>query len=291
MSIPCFFSPLRYPGGKGKLAEFIKAVIRENRLADGDYVEVYAGGAAVAMELLLHDYVSRIHINDLNSSIYSFWHSVLNEADALCDLIEQTAVNMDSWHQQKAVQSEAGKCSLLDLGFSTFFLNRCNRSGIIKGGVIGGKGQAGNWKLDARYNKPDLIRRIEQIARHRRRITLHNLDAADLITKVLPELPAKSLIYLDPPYYVKGEGLYDSFYSHDDHLQIAKLVTNTIKKQKWLVSYDKTPEIQAMYSTYRSMEYRLSYSAQERVKGSELIFFSDSLFIPQVPESCPMHAA
>jgi DNA adenine methylase len=291
MSIPCFFSPLRYPGGKGKLAEFIKAVIRENRLADGDYVEVYAGGAAVAIELLLHDYVSRIHINDLNSSIHAFWHSVLNEATALCDLIEQTPVTMESWYREKTIQSEAEKHSLLELGFSTFFLNRCNRSGIIKGGVIGGKGQTGNWKLDARYNKPDLIRRIEQIARHRRRITLYNLDAAQLITQVLPGLPDKSLIYLDPPYYVKGEGLYDSFYSHDDHAQIAKLVGGTITRQRWLVSYDKTPEIEAMYSTYRSMEYRLSYSAQQRIKGSEVIFFSDDLIVPQVPDSCPMHAA
>lgn len=291
MSNPCFFSPLRYPGGKGKLAEFIKAVIRENRLADGDYVEVYAGGAAVAMELLLHDYVSRIHINDLNSSIHAFWHSVIHEATALCDLIEQTPVTMESWYREKAIQSEAEKHSPLELGFSTFFLNRCNRSGIIKGGVIGGKGQTGNWKLDARYNKPELIRRIEQIARHRRRITLYNLDAAQLITQVLPGLPDKSLIYLDPPYYVKGEGLYDSFYSHADHSQIAKLVGGTIRKQRWLVSYDKTPEIEAMYASYRSMEYRLSYSAQQRIKGSEVIFFSDDLVVPQVPDSCPMHAA
>jgi DNA adenine methylase len=90
---------------------------------------------------------------------------------------------------------------------------------------------------------------------------------------------------------VKGEGLYDSFYSHDDHAQIAKLVGGTITRQRWLVSYDKTPEIEAMYSTYRSMEYRLSYSAQQRIKGSEVIFFSDDLIVPQVPDSCPMHAA
>jgi len=291
MTTGCFYSPLRYPGGKGKLAEYVKAVIRENGLADGDYVEPYAGGAAVAMELLLHDYVSRVHINDLNSSIHAFWHSVLNETDALCALIEQTAVNMDEWYQQKAIQSHADRHSLLELGFSTFFLNRCNRSGIIKGGIIGGKGQTGKWKLDARYNKVDLIRRIANIARHRRRISLYNLDAADLVIKVLPNLPAKTLIYLDPPYYVKGEGLYDSFYSHDDHVLISKLVASKITKQRWIVSYDDAAQIAEMYAAYRSMTYRLSYSAQERVKGAEIIFFSDNLVIPRVPDSCPMHAA
>lgn len=291
MSTAYFFTPLRYPGGKGKLAEFVKAVIRENRLADGDYIEPYAGGAAVAMELLIHDYVSRIHINDLNPSIYAFWHSVLNETDALCGLIERTRVSIESWYQQKAIQMEAGQHRLLELGFSTFFLNRCNRSGIIKGGVIGGKDQTGKWKLDARYNKPELIRRIVQIALHRRRITLYNLDAADLITQVLPNIPAKALIYLDPPYYVKGEGLYDSYYSHDDHARIATLVASRIKNHHWLVSYDNAPQIDALYSAYRRMTYRLSYSAQERVKGSEIMFFSDNLIIPPVPESCPMHAA
>ncbi len=113
MSTACYYTPLRYPGGKGKLAEFVKAIIRTNGLADGDYVEPYAGGAAVAMELLLHDYVSRVHINDLNASIYAFWHSVLNEADALSALIDHTAVTMDNWYKQKAIQSDAANHSLL----------------------------------------------------------------------------------------------------------------------------------------------------------------------------------
>lgn len=216
---------------------------------------------------------------------------MLNETDALCALIEQTRVNMDEWYQQKAIQSHAESHSLLELGFSIFFLNRCNRSGIIKGGIIGGKGQTGKWKLDARYNKADLIRRIVNITRHRRRICLYNLDAADLIAEVLPSLPAKTLVYLDPPYYVKGEGLYDSFYSHDDHVLISKLVALKITNQRWIVSYDDAPQIAGMYAAYRSMTYRLSYSAQDRVKGAEIIFFSDNLVIPRVPDSCPMHAA
>ena len=291
MTTACFYTPLRYPGGKGKLAEFVKSIIRGNGLADGDYVEPYAGGAGVAMELLLHDYISRVHINDLNPSIHAFWHSVLKESDALCAMIEQTPVNIDTWYQQKAIQSDAGRYSVLELGFSTFFLNRCNRSGIINGGVIGGKGQTGTWKLDARYNKRDLIKRIVNIARYKRRISLYNLDAAKLIITVLPSLPSKTLVYLDPPYYVKGEGLYDSFYSHDDHVLIAKLVASNITRQHWIVSYDNAPQIAAMYEAYRSMTYRLSYSAQERLKGAEIIFFSNNLFIPDIPDACPMHAA
>lgn len=282
-----FFTPLRYPGGKGKLAEYIKAIIKENGLVGGIYVEPYAGGAAVAIELLLLDYVDEIHINDLNRSVYAFWHQVLNNADTLIERIQATTVNMDEWFMQKKIQVDPN-AGLEDLAFSTFFLNRCNRSGILKGGVIGGKEQTGHWKLDARFNKDDLINRIRRISRHSDRITLHNRDAGQLVSQLSKELPAKALFYLDPPYYVKGKGLYDSFYLHDDHVQVSQIVRR-LKKQKWIVSYDDVPEINRMYSECSAIRYRLSYSAQTREQGGEVMFFSSSLAIPVVPKSAPMH--
>jgi DNA adenine methylase len=80
------FTPLRYPGGKGKLAAYLKSIIEANRLHDGEYVEPYAGGAAIAFELLFQEYVSRIHINDLSRPIFSFWQAVLNDTNELCRL-------------------------------------------------------------------------------------------------------------------------------------------------------------------------------------------------------------
>ena len=38
------YSPLRYPGGKGKLTNFVKKIVEENDLFGGHYVEAYAGG-------------------------------------------------------------------------------------------------------------------------------------------------------------------------------------------------------------------------------------------------------
>ena len=88
-----FYSPLRYPGGKGKLTDFFHAIIEENNLSDGYYVEPYAGGASVALSLLFNEYVSKIIINDFDRSIYAFWFSVLNETRKLCELILKTKVN------------------------------------------------------------------------------------------------------------------------------------------------------------------------------------------------------
>lgn len=283
---PSFYTPLRYPGGKGKLVPYVKAVMEANSLVDGVYVEPYAGGAAVAMELVLHEYARKVYINDISAGVAAFWRSVLDDTDALCARIKKTKVTMKEWYRQKEIQKQADEHDDLVLGFSTFFLNRTNRSGILAAGVIGGKAQEGKWKLDARFNKDDLIRRIEAIARVRSRIEFYQMDAVQFINAVAPRLPAKSLIYLDPPYYVKGSDLYLHHYKHEDHIRIAQRVAR-LKNKNWIVSYDNADEIHGMYSQFRSIVYGLSYSAQDRYKGAEAMFFSDSLDIPSA--AGPMH--
>lgn len=285
-----FSTPLRYPGGKGKLTEFLKYVISGNKLIGCDYVEPYAGGAGIAVNLLLHGYAKCIHLNDLNLSVFSFWHSVVHRPDELCQMIRDTPVTMDEWHKQKAIQANLADHSTLELGFSTFFLNRTNRSGIIWGGVIGGKKQDGPWKIGARFNKDNLIERIERLALFGTRIKIYNLDATSFIKRIIPSLPRKTLVYLDPPYYVKGQGLYEHHYAHEDHLEVARLVSSKLKRP-WIVSYDHAPEIVSMYPSFKSIIYGINYSAQDRYKGAEVMFFSDRLEVPQVENPAKLKAA
>ena len=269
-------SPLRYPGGKGKMAGVFKRIIEENALLDGTYVEPFVGGGSVALSLLLNDYVSRIVINDKDRSIYAFWHSVPNDAERLCRALADTAVNMDVWRRQKAVQAEKEEADLLELGFSTFFLNRTNRSGIIKGGVIGGNDQTGNYLIDARFNKADLVTRIERIADYADRIELHNDDAVMLINGIKDADTDHTLYYLDPPYYEKGPGLYMNYFKDDDHRNIAATV-GSISRGKWVVTYDNHPFISELYSLYRQREFSLSYSTTNGKRGEEIMIYSDNL--------------
>ncbi len=278
-------SPLRYPGGKRKLANYVKLLMLENDLVGAEYVEPYAGGASIALALLYEEYATHIHINDLNPSVYAFWKAVLDAPDEICSRIENVAVTVDEWHRQRAIQDEDDP-DAVDLAFSTFFLNRTSRSGVIGGGIIGGYDQSGKWKIDARFNKADLIQRIRKIARFASRITVTGLDASDLLGREIPALE-KPFLYLDPPYYAKGADLYQSFYRHDDHQEIASLVTAL--EVPWIVSYDATAEIQALYEPFRSVRYDLYYSAADRYHGSEVMFFSDGLNMPEVevPASIP----
>ena len=274
------FTPLRYPGGKAKLASFIKNIISENDLIDGQYVEPYAGGAGVALELLFHEYVSKIYINDISKPIFSFWKSVLDETEGLVKLIRDTKLTIESWDKQKKILTHPEDNSTLNLGFATFFLNRTNRSGILNGGIIGGREQTGAWKIDARYNIPELIFRVESIAKLRKRIELSSEDAVHFLKTRLAKFPEKTLIYLDPPYYVKGKALYLNYYTHEDHAQIARFVTGRIKRQKWVISYDNVEAIQKLYSGAKGIVYGLGYSACEVCIGSEAMFFSKGLKIP-----------
>ncbi|MFZ6864368.1 DNA adenine methylase [Undibacterium sp. Ji67W] len=276
-----FYTPLRYPGGKGKLAYYVKSIIKENNLIDGHYVEPYAGGAGVAIELLMQEYVRKIHINDIDPAVFGFWHSVLYETDALCKLIQDTPISMETWYRQKAIIADTSNTSPIELGFATFFLNRTNRSGILKAGVIGGKEQSGKWKMDVRYNKDDLLKRIVDIANFESRIILYNKDSAAFIRNISTEINANALVYLDPPYYVKGQGLYRNYYSHNDHVEIMQELKRS-KIRNWIVSYDNASEIRDIYQDYRMIQYSLQYTAQQKKVGEEVMIFSNEIIIPNM---------
>lgn len=276
-----YYSPLRYPGGKGKLSHYVQLLIDYNLLTDGHYVEPYAGGASVALSLLFNEYVQQIHINDYDFRIYSFWNCVLNETEQLCEKIEQTEITISNWEQQKIIQSNPYDYSTLEIGFSTFFLNRTNRSGILKAGVIGGKNQNGKWKIDARFNKQDLIKRIRKISRYKNRISIYNLDAVELTQKLDGQLPQKTLFYFDPPYYNKGKDLYINFYEHADHQQISQLISK-LKDRYWLVSYDNDVNIRNLYQPFLQRTYELNYHAANASTGTEIMIYSHNLIVPEI---------
>ena len=278
LAMPRTDTPLRYPGGKSQLTPLIIEVLRENRLFYGEYIEPFAGGAGIAMTLLLNDYVSRIHLNDIDKNIYAFWHSILNNSDLFCQKIYQTDVTLDEWYRQKALFASADSDDLLTRGFATFFLNRTNRSGILNGGIIGGKRQDGQDKLDCRFNKNDLIRKITRIAKYKRKIHLSSLDAAAFLSNLPIEKNSRSLINIDPPYFKKGPGLYTSFYKPGDHRLLQRVISTL--PHKWMVTYDNEQEIIDLYREYRITNQSLNYSAQTKRIGSEIIIFSDNLSIP-----------
>ena len=271
-----YHTPLRYPGGKAKFAPKIKSIIENNDL-HGHYVEPYAGGAGVALDLLFNGVCTDIHINDLDLAIYHFWKSITEETEDFIRLVSKTDVTIEEWHKQKEILKQ-DDISPIERGFAAFFLNRTNRSGILKGGVIGGLQQLGNYKLDCRFNKETLIKRIQKIGSLSNKIHVYNRDTGKWLLEIDNLIPSNSLIYLDPPYYEKGQGLYRNFYNHQDHKSIKEKLIKV--KTPWVVSYDNNQNIRDIYQQYRQEEYILNYSASKKMKATEVIIYSDSIKLP-----------
>lgn len=278
-----FYSPLRYPGGKGKLTPLIELLIDKYGHRGGIYIEPFAGGAGVAIELLENGVVSEIVINDLDKGIYSFWRAILEETDRFLEQVRRVPITIDEWKKQRSICFGKNKKYSFELGFATFYMNRTNRSGIIKGGAIGGMEQSGVWKLDARFNREDLISRIKKIAENKSKIHLYNKDIKSFLKNYVPKYEENTFIYFDPPYFKKGKQLYLNFFNYNDHIRIEKLIGDIVNCD-WIITYDDEPEIEKIYEKYCIKKIELNYSVSKKRKAKELIIFESSSGVPDINE-------
>lgn len=270
------YTPLRYPGGKVRLFEFTKELINNNLKSKPVYVEAFAGGAGLALKLLTKEIVSEVYINDYDFAIYCFWNSLKNSNNDFIAMLENSTFSIDEWKRQKKIYLEAyeGKHSELDIGFATFYLNRTNRSGIMVAGPIGGYKQDGNYKMDCRFNKPELIKIILNVGRLSNRIHVYNCDANKFILN-LDDLLEDALFYLDPPYVKRGPELYKSSFDDQKHQELKNVVESI--SNYWFMTYDEDPLIRNLYKDFPIQTYELRYNAQIKRKAIELAVFSKSL--------------
>ncbi len=272
-------SPLRYPGGKSRLLELAALILRLNDLERGHYGEPYAGGCGLALSLLYGGYVADIHINDIDPAIWAFWYSVLFETKTLVSLVQTTPVTVEEWHKQREVYFAQNDADPLTLGFSAFFLNRTNRSGVIKeGGIIGGLDQTGEYKIDCRFNRDDLSRRIERVSKYRGQIHLTRLDALRFLKKANNAIPDRSLLFIDPPYFKNGSQLYANYYGPKDHGMLAQYVISL--DRPWIITYDDKPQIRELYKSRRQFCFDISYSLHEKRVGVEILIASKGIKMP-----------
>jgi len=277
--MPTTPSPLRYPGGKTSILKMASTIIQANGLDKGHYAEPYAGGCGLALSLMFKGYVHELHLNDLDRSIWSFWDAIINQTDRFIESIIETPITMDEWYKQRTIQQNKGAADNFELAFSSFFLNRTNRSGVIlKAGVIGGYKQEGQYKLDCRFNKQALIEKIRRIEKYKHRIHLYNLDAIDFINQTNQSLPDNSFYCIDPPYYSKGQTLYTNFYEPEDHEKLSKVITKL--KRPWILTYDNSPEIQHLYRQRNQYRFNINYTAANKRIGTELLIAGKGVIIP-----------
>ena len=266
-------SPLRYPGGKAPLAATLSQIIEVNGLSGCSYFEPFAGGAGAALRLLREGFVSEIHLNDLDHRITSFWCSAINESERFADAIRSVPISISEWKRQQAICRPGDTTDSFELGFATFYLNRCNRSGIVLGAApIGGYAQKGKWKLDARFYRETLAQRVLAIGGQREQIHITNMDALKFLETHLSRErePERTFTFLDPPYYSNGNRLYMNSYNDQDHRELA-IYMHGQGDLNWIMSYDDTDFVRNLYSGCEISALSLEYSLQRRRTAEELL--------------------
>ncbi len=277
-------SPLRYPGGKTGLAKFLSEVITENNLCECIYFEPYAGGAGAALTLLAEGFVSEVHLNDADIRIYAFWRAVLDDSERFINKIFETPLTIEEWKKQNKICTDPSQYSPFDIGFATFYMNRCNRSGILTGsGPIGGYEQKGRWRMDVRFNRETLAGRILELNKKREIIHIFNKDAVDFLKEKLQIVHGKyqGFIYLDPPYVSKGQRLYMNSYEEKDHKVLAKYILAQ-QALPWLMSYDDVDLVRKLYSKCKISLLPVRYALQSKRSAQELIISPKSVVLPLV---------
>jgi DNA adenine methylase len=266
-------SPLRYPGGKACLSGLLEDTIDLNQLRGTAYFEPFAGGAGAALELLDRGAVSSLFLNDLDTRIYAFWRACLNQTNQFVDRVMSVSLSIDEWRAQREICRCPSKHPQLDVGFAAFYMNRCNRSGVLTGsGPIGGYEQEGRWKLDVRFTRENLAQRIVKLGRNRSRIHVSKLDAIDFLKQELPRgnKRERAFVYLDPPYVAKGKRLYLNAYTKRDHAALATYI-NRQQAVPWIMSYDDDPLIRDLYKEHDVATLVIDYKLQNKRSAQELI--------------------
>lgn len=274
-----FLSPLRYPGGKARLGPYFARLLASQNIDIETYCEPYAGGAGAGLHLLTEGHVERLLINDLNPGVAAFWRAILQRTDDFVAALDKCTVDLDTWHQQRAVYANPQGRDDLELGFATYYLNRANRSGILSARPIGGLEQTGRWKIDARFNKSDLIGRIEALVPYANQIDVQQKAATDLIA-TLNRRTRPVFLYVDPPYIAQGDELYMTAHTWEDHNRLASLLRRS--PHPWVLTYDNGDRIRTLYPDVRCARFNISHTAQTQKVGKELMFFSRGLRVPDI---------
>lgn len=269
-------SPLRYPGGKFKIYNRVKKIIETNTL-NKSYVEPFAGGFGIGLRLLHDNVVETAILNDLDPHIYNFWHTILYNTDEFIAIMMSTPITLNERKRQKKIYDDVNTTQIED-GFATFFLNRVNFSGVITGGPIGGFAQSGKYKLNCRFNKDEIKKKIEQISLFRNRVELYNHDANELIANHLQKRIQECFFYLDPPYVKKGHKLYANYFEEDDHRTLKKTIAGHLKNTHWIITYDDCELVRDIYKDYYMIGYDILHSAGRCVQGKEVV-------ITNIPEN------
>jgi DNA adenine methylase len=252
----------RYPGGKSKLREQIAKRLGEQTDHEGlEYREPFFGGGSIGLKLLADNPgITKIWINDKDIGIACLWTAVIKYHDSFKELVHEFKPSVAAFHRLReeltsiaAMPTQQDK--IVEVGFKKLAIHQISYSGLgtKSGGPLGGEKQASKYKIDCRWSPSYICKKVDVLNTRFAAITLHdgactNHDFVDLIA----DTGCRSLLYLDPPYFEKGNDLYQHGFTLSDHERLADSLRTT--SHAWVLSYDDCPKVRELYEDWANVE-------------------------------------
>ncbi|MEM9609949.1 MAG: DNA adenine methylase [Actinomycetota bacterium] len=217
--------PIRYYGGKAKLAPWLAQLMPELPV----YVEVFAGSAAV---LMARRRVRHEVINDADGNVVSFFRALRDHPDELIEALRLTPYARDEFKAAQAACSASATSPATNDDIERarqFFVVTMQSFAATTAPATGWSWSTKN-NVDRPRSVQNYVTRLAAVAERLRFVHVENIDAADLIERhaAQPEV----LMYLDPPYLDEtrtnpgstGHGYAIDTKRPDDHRRWADLL-------------------------------------------------------------------
>jgi DNA adenine methylase len=276
----------RYPGGKGKISCHIVRRLDQLLEKNYQYREPFFGGGSIGLQIINNPNIKNIWINDRDIGIAYLWTAVIQHPEELKERILDFKPTVDSFFQFRNELINNHSEDVIDFAFKKLAIQQISYSGlgVKSGGPLGGVKQKSNYKIDCRWSPSYICGKIDFLHRKFKEKTIHRESCTSFdFVNLIEDETFRSLLYLDPPYYVKGNELYQYGFSEDDHARLSDVLKKT--KHAWLLSYDDCPQIRELYkwATIETLDVTYNITAQKDKSGKsfsrkkgELIITSSS---------------
>jgi len=255
-------SPLRYPGGKTRVAKLLLAYAPEHK----EYREVFAGGAA----LFFHKAkCEKNWINDRHPGLYAFYVALRDHFPAFAKLCRKQAGDLRTifnyWADRRDLMDASDGDYIVERAVQFFFINRTVWTGRVvydpqRRSRLYFSNPEGWGRLEEKLGK------LELIAQKLQGVTISN----DSFEQCLSHLSNNALVYCDPPYirdtYCSAtDKLYDKSFNEEHHRLLARLLEET--PARVMISYDDCPQARDLYSgpKWRFVELQWKYCGRHAV--------------------------
>ena len=237
-------SPLRYPGGKSRVAKLLAPYIPEHT----EYREIFFGGGGV----FFHKPKARRNwVNDLHPGLHALWKTLRDHFDvfeALCRAQDASDLRatFQKWIDRDDLMKARGDDALMERAVQYYFINRT----VWTGRVVYDPAR----RSRLYFSNPEGWGNLEKKLAHLRAcseklqgVRITNVPFEECLAEATPD----TFLYADPPYYRDSldtacSKLYEGHFAIEAHTLLRDLLAASPAKA--MISYDDRPEVRKLYA-------------------------------------------